>query len=948
MSSEREPELLAILLDPTADSGDLLGCPLPDAEAAAAVDALKEAADKYRGIDPHISIKFAQRIIAIGAARGDKWQIALGRMAEGDARKFTDRLDVAWDILAGAGDLFREVGDEVGWARTWIGRLLIAVNVGRVEEALAAAARAYPLLEQAGQYDRVILLEINRAIVYDLLGAYDKALEVLAPLADLNEKWPTRTDHRAMIYSGMASAHSYQGDLPGAIRYYTLAQDHYMAQGQTQRAASGVYNLAYAMHSAGRFQEALTTYHRVIEAPTTRENTRSFARRSAAECYLDMNRFAEALTFAEQAAADFRNFQDEFETARTVGYIALAQAQLGNYEEAHKALDEAEATFARLDSVSWLALTHLRRALIYLKAGQSAAACPPAEAALQLAQGCGSAGLVAQIQALCGRIALERGDGATAVQMARGARDAARRLGLAAVRFDSHQVLARAAEAQGQRARAVRHYRAAVLVLESQQRHLTLTLRPTFLEDKIKPQRALVRLWRAQGNVRAAFEALEGSKARLLLEYAFNRDRLHWSPENGALVERLEAQRAEYQMLYRQVFGMAEGKAPAGDTHEIERRRRLSKIERELRQTTERLYLRQAGEGYNPVHVPDLEAIAAALPAGAVLIAFDVDENGGWWAYTLAGGDLCCFALPVRELESLIEQVYANLDHAVSVVAGGHGNSRLGSLSRRLTGLLQQIYRGLLAPLAGVLAGARRLIFVPQGVLHTLPFNLLHDGARYLIEGVEVVTLPAAALLTRPPEARDAGALALAFDHPPRAEYAEAEARLVHELFGGALLIGEAATRAAFRYDGARPQILHIAAHGAYRFDEPSLSHVELADGQVFTDDLIQGDMGYALVTLSACETGRGRVMQSDEIIGLGRGLLYAGAQSLLMSLWRVEDHATLRLMEAFYRGLAQGQSKGAALRHAQVEMLQMLPEPHPLLWGAFQLIGNAEALSPP
>jgi CHAT domain-containing protein len=139
--------------------------------------------------------------------------------------------------------------------------------------------------------------------------------------------------------------------------------------------------------------------------------------------------------------------------------------------------------------------------------------------------------------------------------------------------------------------------------------------------------------------------------------------------------------------------------------------------------------------------------------------------------------------------------------------------------------------------------------------------------------------------------------------------------------------------------------VLHIAAHGRYRLDQPELSYLELADGQLYTDDLLQQQLSYELVTLSACETGRAHAA-GGELIGLGRGFLYAGAGALLLSLWPVADAITLDMMRRIYMALRAGQSKAVALRNAQCALLAEGAERHPAYWGAFQLIGDARPLT--
>jgi CHAT domain-containing protein len=258
--------------------------------------------------------------------------------------------------------------------------------------------------------------------------------------------------------------------------------------------------------------------------------------------------------------------------------------------------------------------------------------------------------------------------------------------------------------------------------------------------------------------------------------------------------------------------------------------------------------------------------------------------------------------------------------------------------------ILKRLYSQLIEPLALSQFNPKKLIVVPYGALHYLPFNIVYDGSSYLIEKYEIVILPAAGLAARPALKRDPGALILANSWEGRLPHTLVEAQMVQRLFSGTLCVGEAANRAALH---ANPtQILHIATHGEHRLDQPDLSYLQLADGQLYADDTLQQDMSYELVTLSACETGRASVAASDELIGLGRGFLYAGAGALLVSMWQVPDISTPYFMERFYKALSQGDSKGSALRHAQQFMLTKEAWLHPAFWGAFQLIGDDGPLS--
>jgi len=320
------------------------------------------------------------------------------------------------------------------------------------------------------------------------------------------------------------------------------------------------------------------------------------------------------------------------------------------------------------------------------------------------------------------------------------------------------------------------------------------------------------------------------------------------------------------------------------------------------------------------------------------------EDGQQFWAFVLDGQSCAVYPLAVNieTLKQLLEQLNSNIAAGLRLDTGSPAAGRLTLLTQRI---LQRLHALLLAPLNLQKYAQKRLIIVPYGILHYLPFHLLHDGDSYLIENHEVVTLPTASLATRPSPCRSSGALILSHSWEGRLPHTLAEAKVVHSLFGGRLCAEETATRSILRAEPT--QILHIAAHGQYRLDQPELSFLELADGQLYADDLLQQDLGYELITLSACETGQANVAANEELIGLGRGLLYAGAGALILSLWQVPDSAiTQAFMEHLYSALHNGSSKAAALREAQLFVHNKDPLIHPAFWGAFQLIGNANPLS--
>ena len=134
-------------------------------------------------------------------------------------------------------------------------------------------------------------------------------------------------------------------------------------------------------------------------------------------------------------------------------------------------------------------------------------------------------------------------------------------------------------------------------------------------------------------------------------------------------------------------------------------------------------------------------------------------------------------------------------------------------------------------------------------------------------------------------------------------------------------------------------RFLHLASHGYFRRDNPMFSFLKLADSHLNFYSLLDLTLNAELVTLSACHTGMNKVFPGDELQGLMRGFLHAGARSLVVSLWAVGDRSTADLMREMYSDICAGKSKRAALRRAQLAIKQEYG--HPYYWAPFVLMGD-------
>lgn len=268
----------------------------------------------------------------------------------------------------------------------------------------------------------------------------------------------------------------------------------------------------------------------------------------------------------------------------------------------------------------------------------------------------------------------------------------------------------------------------------------------------------------------------------------------------------------------------------------------------------------------------------------------------------------------------------------------------------------QRLYHWLIAPFAQLLVkqAIDTLVIVPDGVLRTIPFAALHDGQHFLIEHYAIVTTPSLTLTD--PTASDWHRTEILLSGLSKSVQGYAHLSSVrHEVTDVSRLYDQQATvllDQAFTVDNfanalenKNYTIVHIASHG--QFDSyPYKTFVLTYEGQLTIDRLEQlmrlselRREPVELLTLSACQTAVG---DDQAALGLAGVAIKAGARSALATLWAIDDEATAKLVNMFYRQLKQQRfSKAKALQSAQKYLLTQSSYQHPVFWAAFLLIGN-------
>lgn len=273
----------------------------PD-QLIAVVDSLHAEVERHFYINANRSLEIASLIEQIGNLRNDPRTIATGLMKRADSLRFLGQLQAAWQAFDEAGAMMVEAGDEVGWARTRIGRLAVCVDVNRVEEALADAERARAIFVRHARYDRLQVLDNNLGIAFKQLGNYTKALEcyrsALAVAETLGEPGQPML---ARMHTNIGNVYDLQGNFRAALTHHEHARARFAARGEASGVAQAESNAAHIYMAQGQYRRALQLMH---SAARLYEESRlplgaAFVERDITECYLLLNRYAEARDLAQ-------------------------------------------------------------------------------------------------------------------------------------------------------------------------------------------------------------------------------------------------------------------------------------------------------------------------------------------------------------------------------------------------------------------------------------------------------------------------------------------------------------------------------------------------------------------------------------------------------------------------------------------------------------------------
>ncbi|MBU0483221.1 MAG: CHAT domain-containing protein [Proteobacteria bacterium] len=497
--------------------------------------------------------------------------------------------------------------------------------------------------------------------------------------------------------------------------------------------------------------------------------------------------------------------------------------------------------------------------------------------------------------------------------------------------------------AGGNTSAAIDFFTRAIEVIESQRSTIgSEASKIGFVGDKQQVYHALIKTMFESGRYAEAFSYTERAKARALVDMLASKKEFKGGNREDtattmAMLQKMDA--AEITSLVLK---------PGSTPEQEPKTRSISLQKKEIQEADPEL------ASLVTVNPPEITELQQMLSPDETLIEY-YGEGEELYAFVVTRNTIKGFSLKSKDIRSQVisfrQRIVNPPDTARGIVVKVKENSN--RIVEQLDHDSNSLYRELIAPLAEEIK-TENLTIVPHGILHYLPFNALATQNGYLIDKYNIRLLPSASVMKflRNPQKERQGSL-LAFGNPDlnNKDYdlpgAEEESKIITEMVTDAKLYTRGlATESKAKELTGQYRYIHFALHGTFDAERPLTSGLLLSpdsrnDGILTVAELYDLNMPADLVTLSACETALGKISNGDDVVGFTRGFLYAGASSIVSSLWQVDDRATSMLMQDFYGNL-QKTDKRNALRQAQLHIKDTYNS-HPFYWAAFQLTGAVQ-----
>jgi hypothetical protein len=906
--------------------------------AADTILALGDECERLAAGNPARALELGESLHAVALELGAAPSAARALRATVPAIAFLGQLERSLMRAVEARDLASKAGDAVESARADVASLHALTKLGRTDEALRLGGAARDALVAAGRVDLAARAELNIANVHKVRGEHEASMRALeralagVPAADRVA--------RGTILNTLGETFVQLDRFDDAQRAFDEAETLVAGLGLAQAIVAG--NKADLFARQGRLGDSIRAFgHAAAVAAPIAPGHHARLRIEEAEALAVLGAHREAQASVDAALATAREKGLKAETARALLVRARMRAAANAHADADADAEGALAIATEMADARTARIAALVRGETALRAGDPARAKAFATRARQGA----SALEEAQADALAAAATLQAGDAQAAHAEAVRATAAARRLGVRTVEIDCIAVEAACERALGNPDAAVAQLSRAVELAEE--------TRGALVAERHRAAFASKRLWvyeelalellarNDRASLEQAFAAVERARSRLLLDAMLRA--IERGPADGAAVRPEVAElRARLSALHAR--GLQDGLGRSDSAGE--RRGIPPELLAEMRETEQAIDALVARLQSSDTPAAGLGSLFAK-PLDIDAIASRLEPTDALVAYFEAGDEVLAFSFFERELAcaraiASAEDVADLVDKLLFQLRAGVRADSAAKPSAALEALARALHARVMAPVLeshpAIAARATRLVVVPFGALHALPFALLDDGRQKLVEKYELHLAPSASIACMPARERACGDALVVGVADADAPLIDAEVGAIAGLHGARVISGRDASIAAFRAAARGARTIHLACHGRFVPSLPSASGVRLSDGWMPLRDIVELGLDAEFVFLSGCETGRHAVDIGDELAGIARAFLAGGARRLVTTLWSVRDAAAIEVATRFHEGFSRGLRPSAALRAAMLASLRN--RVHPSWWAPFVTTG--------
>ncbi len=867
------------------------------------------------------------------------------------------QLNEALTLIRSAHDGYLILEAELPALRTNLGRIHVLNELGHHQEAIAVAqdlierlALLTSLSETAQAEAEMIEATAyqNQGVCYRMMGRYEDALRAYT-FAEAGFQKAGLTERLADIYNNRGIILLHLGRVSEALTDFETAASALQKAGHTLLYARSLINIGDAHLLLGQYAHslnALAEAHQLLSQLDMLADAYTLLLQRG-DVYLALNLYPEAIEAYQEAERACRNAGMAHYHAHALWGMGATFTMLANYDAAAAALAQAEALFTKAENIPMWCSVKLEQAALFAAQGDREKGLAAAQHAFDR---------VTKekwpLQALYARLRLVDllPDRAVAEQHLLTAQQLSQELLLPHIHYRIQQRLGHLRWQQGQLAEAQTCLETAVGSIEKLRGAIAHeAMRISFLHDKLTAYQDLLQLHLSQeGQQRwqQAFALAEQVKSRTLVELVtglVDIDPIH--PEDPHLATQLQTLRGDLNATYNNFLGSLDTTEPTLSPPEL--LSRAQALEQKIDNIQQKARLPKTTN--TQMGALPLDAIQAQLPQSLSLLG-----------YHIIGDEIMAFILREDQVEVVRNvctvTVIQPLLHQLSLewsrfrIGADFAKRHMARLEKSVQQVLSTLHTALIDPLLphlptdANLDNPAQLLIIPHGILHQVPFHALWNGRCYMLDQFEISYAPSATLFalcqqqTRPPLDN-----AFIMGVPdPNIPAVTVEIQAISQQFPTATIkVNEEATIDTFYTNAVAANLIHLACHGLFRADNPMFSSLKLHDDWLTAADILQLNLNSCLVTLSACETGQNQVQDGDELLGLTRAFIGAGAASLLVSLWVVHDETTATFMTDWYQALRQqkAQNKASALRKAQLKLKAKYS--HPYYWASFVLIGQ-------